>query len=77
MNKPPGSLYLEGRFNGGFFALRVWPGLRKSFVIVRTSFYRGSTVTQMQAPLSDIQNLPSPSPRVCTDEVRSSHLTRK
>ena len=23
-NKPPGGLYLEGRFNGGFFALRVW-----------------------------------------------------
>ena len=22
--KPPGSLYLEGRFNGGQFALRVW-----------------------------------------------------
>ena len=22
--KPPGSLYLEGRFNGGFFALPVW-----------------------------------------------------
>ena len=22
--KPPGGLYLEGRFNGGFFALRVW-----------------------------------------------------
>ena len=22
--KPPGSLYLEGLFNGGFFALRVW-----------------------------------------------------
>ena len=21
---PPGGLYLEGRFNGGFFALRVW-----------------------------------------------------
>ena len=21
---PRGSLYLEGRFNGGFFALRVW-----------------------------------------------------
>ena len=20
----PGGLYLEGRFNGGFFALRVW-----------------------------------------------------
>ena len=22
--KPPGGLYLEGRFNGGVFALRVW-----------------------------------------------------
>ena len=22
--KPPGGLYLEGRINGGFFALRVW-----------------------------------------------------
>ena len=22
--KPPGGLYLEGRFNRGFFALRVW-----------------------------------------------------
>ena len=22
--KPPGGLSLEGRFNGGFFALRVW-----------------------------------------------------
>ena len=22
--KPPGGLYLEWRFNGGFFALRVW-----------------------------------------------------
>ena len=25
--KPPGGLYLEGRFNGGFFVLRVWGGL--------------------------------------------------
>ena len=24
--QPPGGLYLEGRFNGGFFALRVWGG---------------------------------------------------
>ena len=23
-NKPPRGLYLEGRLNGGFFALRVW-----------------------------------------------------
>ena len=22
--KPPGGLYLEGRFNGGIFALQVW-----------------------------------------------------
>ena len=22
--KPPGGLYLEGQFNAGFFALRVW-----------------------------------------------------
>ena len=24
--KPPGGLYLEGRFNGGFFVLPVWGG---------------------------------------------------
>ena len=24
MYKPQGGLYLEGRFNGGFFALPVW-----------------------------------------------------
>ena len=24
---PPGGLYSEGRFNGGFFALRFWGGL--------------------------------------------------
>ena len=41
MYKPPGGLYLEGRFNGGFFALRVgglifggaytWRGLFSEF----------------------------------------------
>ena len=25
--KPPGGLYSEGQFNGGFFALRFWGGL--------------------------------------------------
>ena len=25
--KPPGGLYLEGRFNGRFFPLPVWEGL--------------------------------------------------
>ena len=24
ITRPPGGLYLEGRFNGGFFALLVW-----------------------------------------------------
>ena len=24
MYKPTGGLYLKGRFNGGFFALRAW-----------------------------------------------------
>ena len=27
VHQPPGSLYLEGRFNGGFFAVRVLRGL--------------------------------------------------
>ena len=27
--KPPGGLYLEERFNGGFFALPIWRGLYK------------------------------------------------
>ena len=33
---PPGGvggLYLEGRFNGGFFALRVWGGLHMEGLI--------------------------------------------
>ena len=38
--KPPGGLYLEGRFNGGFFALRVlgayiWRGLYMEGLIFR------------------------------------------
>ena len=40
--KPPGGLYLEGRFNGGFFALRVWGayiwrGLFSEFYGIRIS----------------------------------------
>ena len=27
MYRPPGGLYLMGRFNGGFFVLPVWEGL--------------------------------------------------
>ena len=48
--KPPGSLYLEGRFNGAFFALPVWGayiwmGLYMEefiFGILRYMLYRGS-----------------------------------
>ena len=37
--KPPGGLYLEGRFNGGFFALQVWGayisrGLFSEFTVI-------------------------------------------
>ena len=42
--KPPGGLYFEGRFNGGFFALRVWGayiwrGLYMDELIFRISRY--------------------------------------
>ena len=29
----PGGLYLEGRFNGGFFALRVWGAYFRNFTV--------------------------------------------
>ena len=35
---PGGGLYLEGRFNGGFFALRVWGG-----VIFGGAYFRNFT----------------------------------
>ena len=38
---PPGGLYLEGQFNGGFFALRVW-GL-----IHGGAYFRNLTVAQL------------------------------
>ena len=33
--KPPGGLYiyLDGRFNGGFFALRVWGAYFRNFTV--------------------------------------------
>ena len=41
---PRGGLYLEGRFNGGFFAFRVWGGLYMDGLIfeifVRYSKYK-------------------------------------
>ena len=32
---PPGRLYLEGRLNGGFFALRVWGAYFRNFTACR------------------------------------------
>jgi len=29
----PGGLYLEGQFNGGFFALRVWGAYFRNFTV--------------------------------------------
>ena len=37
---PPRGLYLEGRFNGGFFALRVWGG----GVIFGEAYFKNFTV---------------------------------
>ena len=42
--KPPGGLYMEGRFNGGFFALPVWgayiwKGLYMEGLIFRILWY--------------------------------------
>ena len=40
----PGGLYLEGRFNGGFFALRVWGGLYLEGLIHGGAYFRNFTV---------------------------------
>ena len=41
---PRGGLYLEGRFNGGFFALRVWVGLYLEGPIHGGAYFRNFTV---------------------------------
>ena len=47
--KPPGGLYLERQFNGGFFALRVWGayiwrGLYMEGLIHGGAYFRNFTV---------------------------------
>ena len=37
---PPGDLYLERQFNGGFFALPVWGGLFLEGLIHEGSYFR-------------------------------------
>ena len=41
---PPGGLYLEGRFNRGFFALRVWGGLYLEGLLHGGAYFRNFTV---------------------------------
>ena len=40
----PGGLYLEGRLNGRFFALRVWGGLYLEGLIPGGAYFRNFTV---------------------------------
>ena len=40
----PGGLYLEGRFNGGFFTLRVWGGLNLEGLIHGGAYFQNFTV---------------------------------
>ena len=42
--KPLGGLYLEGRFNGGFFALPDWRGLYLEGIIHGGAYFRNFTV---------------------------------
>ena len=42
--KPPRALYLEGRFNGGFFALRALGGLYLVGLINGGAYFRNFTV---------------------------------
>ena len=41
--KTPGGLYLEGRYNGGFFALPLWRALEK--LIHGGAYFRNFTVS--------------------------------
>ena len=53
--KPPGGLYLEGRFNGGVFALPVWRRLYLEGPIHGGAYFRNFTVCTMTS-LRDISN---------------------
>ena len=37
----PGGLYLEGQFNGGFFALRVWGAYILNFTVLKSWYTSG------------------------------------
>ena len=45
--KPPGGVYLEGLFNGGFFALPVWGGLYLEELLHGGDYSRNFTVVSL------------------------------
>ena len=49
---PRGGLYLEGRFNGGFFALPVWGGLYLEGLLHGGAYFRNFTVTFLKNSIS-------------------------
>ena len=54
--KPPGGLYLEGRFNGGFFALPVWGGGLILWRGLFSEFYGISRVLSLTSDPTDDPN---------------------
>ena len=57
--KPPGGLYLEGRFNGGFFALRVWEAY------IWRGLYKNGLILGNFTVSFDIQVFPSQEKYIC------------
>ena len=49
---PRGGLYLERRFNGGFFALPVWGGLYLEGLLHGGAYFRNFTVTFLKNSIS-------------------------
>ena len=48
---PPGVLYSEGRFSGGFFALRFWGGLYLEGLIHGMAYFCNFTVYNLRIAL--------------------------
>ena len=66
---PRGGLYLEGRFNGGFFALRVW-GAYISRALCMEGLIFGILWYQPSLVLSKIETSESFSPRDFTFQAK-------
>ena len=62
ISKPSGGLYLDGRFNGGFFALRDWEVLIQGGAYFRNFMVYSTVGTQSKEPalkieLTELQNV--------------------